>query len=118
MKKFSFKPSSFSIVLLLSIAPIPFFIALFHFIFGLQKLEELENEIERIHTKAAVLQESQRKENSLLSSLKNPDPHYLDKHVESLSFLFPEIKKLEAIQLENAEEEQTEKRLQFLKEGG
>lgn len=118
MIKFSFRPSSFSMVLLLIGAPLPFIIALFHFIFGLQKLEELENEIERIHTKAVVLQESQRKENSLLSSLKNPDPHYLDKQVESLAFLFPEIKKLEAIQLENPDEEQIAKRLQFLKEGG
>jgi hypothetical protein len=49
--------------------------------------------------------------------LKNPDPHYLDKHVEPLTFLLPEIKKLETIQLENPDEEQIAKRLQWLKEG-
>jgi hypothetical protein len=41
----------------------------------------------------------------------------LDKNVESLTFLLPEIKKLEAIQSENPDEEQVGGRLQFLKEG-
>jgi len=45
--------------------------------------------------------------------LKNPDPHYLDKYIETLTFLVPELKKLEAS--ENTEEMQ--KRLQFIKDG-
>src|SRR6267154_2838899 len=110
--------SPISIWLLLIVAPIPFFIFLFNFVFGLQKLEQLEDEMERIHTKMIILQESQRKESVLLSSLKNPDPHYLDKHVETLTFLLPEIKKLETVQFENPEDELIAKRLQSLKEGG
>jgi tyrosyl-tRNA synthetase len=118
MRKFSFNLSPFSIYLLLIAAPVPFLIFLFHFFFGLQKLEQLEGEMERIHTKMIVMQESQKKESALLSSLKNPDPQYLDKHVEPLTFLLPEIKKLEMIQLENPEEEHIAKRLQLLKDGG
>lgn len=110
--------SPISIWLLLIVAPIPFLIFLSHFFFGLQKLGQLEEEVERIHTKMVILQESERKESVLLSSLKNPDPHYLDKHVEALTFLLPEIKKLETLQLENLEDEQIVKQLQWLKEGG
>ena len=111
------KLSPISIWLLLIIAPIPFLIFLSQFIFGLQKLDQLEDEMERIHTKMIISQESQHKESVLLSSLKNPDPHYLDKHVETLTFLLPEIKKLETLQLENPDDEQTIKQLQSLKEG-
>ncbi len=63
------------------------------------------------------LEQISHKEKFLLSSLKNPDPHYLDKHVETLTFLLPEIKELETLQRDNAEEEQIYRRLQFLKEG-
>jgi hypothetical protein len=118
MRKFSFKLSPLTIWLLLVVAPIPFFIFLFNFFSGLQKLEQLEDEMERIHAKIVILQESKQKESSLLSSLKNSDSHYLDKYVETLTFLLPEIKKLETIQLENPEEEQIAKRLQMLKDGG
>ncbi len=118
MRKFSCKLSPFSLCLVLVAAPVPFLIFLFNFFFGLQKLEQLEKEMERIHTKMVVMQESQKKESILLSALKNPDPHYLDKHVETLTFLLPEIKKLETIQLEGPEEEQIAKRLQQLKDGG
>lgn len=117
MRKFSFKLSPFSICLLLIAAPVPFLILLFNFFLGMQKLEQLEEEMERVHTKMLVMQENQIKESSLLSSLKNPDPHYLDKHMETLTFLLPEIKKLETIQLENPEDEQIVKRLQQLKDG-
>jgi hypothetical protein len=116
--RFPIKLSPFFIGLLLISAPIPFFLFFFHFIFGMQKLEQLENETNRIQSRMVILQETQRKENFLLASLKNPDPHYLDKHVETLTFLLPEIKKLEAIQSENSEDDQIAKRLQWLKEGG
>ncbi len=118
MRKFSFKLPPFSIRLLLVAAPVPFLVFLFNFFFGLQKLEQLEKEMERIHMKMVVMQESQKKESTLLTALKSPDPQYLDKHVETLTFLLPEIKKLETIQLENPEEEQIAKRLQLLKDGG
>jgi hypothetical protein len=114
MRKFT----PLSIWLILIAAPIPFFLILFQCIFGLQKLEQLEEEMQRIHTKMIMQQENQKKESYLLAALKNPDPHYLDKHVESLTFLLPEIKKLETVQLENADDDQIGKRLQWIKEGG
>ncbi len=117
MRKWTFKLSPLASWLLLAAAPLPFLILLFHFILGVQKLGALEEEMNRIHRKMVMLQESRQKESALLASLKNPDPHYLDKHVESLTFLLPEIKKLETIQSESSDEEQTGKRLRLLKDG-
>jgi hypothetical protein len=112
------KLSNSTLWLILICAPIPFFYLLFNFLFGIQKLNQLESEVDRIHTKAIRTQEIQQKENSLLTSLKNPDPHYLDKNIETLTFLLPEVKKLESLIAENPEEENILRRLQFLKNGG
>jgi hypothetical protein len=116
MKKSLFQSTSFFWTMLIT-GPLPFIFFLFHFFFGMQKLEQAEQEMERIHLKTLHLKETQRKESALLFSLKNPDPHYLGKHLETLTFLLPEIKKLETLYAENVEDEQISKRLQFLKEG-
>ena len=118
MKKIPFKlaPSAFWLILIVS--PIPFLFFLCHFVSGIQKLAQIEEEMERIHLKTAHIEEIQRKESSLLTSLKSPDPHYLDKQLETQTFLLSEIKKLETIQAENPDDEQIAKRLQFLKDGG
>ncbi len=104
--------------LLWALAPLPFVCFLFHFISNLQKWEQLEGEIERLHVKSIQYEDIQRKESSLLASLKNPDPHYLGKQLETLTFLLSEIKKLETNKAENPDDEHIAKRLQFLKEGG
>lgn len=118
MKRLPIKFSNTALWTILICAPIPFFWVLFNFIFGIQKLNQLEDQLNRVHAKSIRSQQIQQKESALLAALKNPDPHYLDKHVETLTFLLPEIKKLEALQMENLEDEQINRRLQFLKEGG
>ena len=117
MKKISFNLSNTVLWILLAVAPLPFFFSLFHFSSGVQKLSQLEEEMERIHAKVLHAQEMERKQSSLLASLKNPDPHYLDKNIETLAFLLPEMKKLETFLLENPHDEQSGQRLQFLKSG-
>lgn len=99
-------------------APIPLILCLFHYVSKFQQLEELESEIQRIHIKTAHVEETRAKESAVLASLKNPDPHYLDKQLETLTFLLPEIKKLETLQTDLPDDEQIAKRVQFLKEGG
>jgi hypothetical protein len=88
------------------------------FFFGLQRLQQLETEVQRVHLKATRAQDAERIENTLMASLKNPDPHYLDKQVETLAFLVPEVKKLEALYHENPEDDHLFKQLHQLKEGG
>lgn len=117
MKKITLLLSPLPLWILIAVAPIPFFIFLFQFGSGIQQLSQLEEEMERIHARTVMVQESQRKESALLAALKTPDLHYLDKNVENLTFLLPEIKKLEAILAENPDDDQLIKRLQFLKEG-
>lgn len=118
MKSISLRLSTPVLWSILILAPLPFLFFLMNFFFGIQKLSALEEEMQRIHAKAVLSQETLRKEITLLSALKNPDPHYLDKNIETLTFLLPEIKKLEAISLENPHDEHILKRLAFLKEGG
>ncbi len=118
MNRFSLKLSPPVLWFILMIAPIPFFMIFFHFLLSMQKFNDLEEEMARILTKSSELQEVQQKENLLLASLKNPDPHYLEKNVESLIFLLPEMKKIETIQSESMQDENLGKRIHFLKEGG
>lgn len=118
MRQISLKCSPTMLWIILIIAPLPFVLLVFQFIFGLQKLELLEEDMERIHVKTLQVQESEKKESSILASLKNPDSHYLGKHVETLVFQLSEIKKFEMIQAENPDDDLIAKRLLFLKEGG
>lgn len=118
MKAISLKLTRPVLWLLLVLIPLPFIYFLFQFVSGFQRLDQLEEEMERIHVRVLGTQEIERKESALLASLRHPNPRYLDEHIETLTFLFPELKKLEAIFLENPYDEQLGKRLQFLKEGG
>ena len=111
MKKYS----NLLLGILLVVAPLPFFVALAHFFSGMQTLIELEGELYRVHAKMDSNLALENKEAAILSALKNPDSHYLDKYVETLTFLLPEMKKLEAFQREHPEDEQISKRLFSLK---
>lgn len=103
---------------LLIAAPIPFLLFLYSFVSRMQNLSDIEEEMERIHLKASHALEIQRRESSLMASLQHPDPHYLEKNMESLTFLLPELKKIESLPLDNSEDEYSGTRVQFLKGGG
>ena len=101
---------------ILLLAPLPFFYCLFSFFIKVGHLNQLEMRFEQLHRQSLLLQSDQKKEKHLLSFLKSPDLHYIDKHIEPLVFLLPEIKKLEAFCAENSDAETVQKRLHFLKE--
>jgi hypothetical protein len=103
---------------LLAVAPVPFLLLLYSFVSGFQDLDRLEEEMERIHVRTTQALEIQRHENSLMASLKHPDPNYLEKNLETLTFLLSEVKKIESLQSEDLVDERTGMRMQFLKEGG
>ena len=98
-------------------APIPFIYFLITFVSQFLAYEKLESEMEWINKKSAQMQILHQKENDFLASLKNPDHFYIDKHLETLCFLEPEIKKIEALLLDSPNDESLKKRLHFLKEG-
>lgn len=99
------------------IAPLPFLYFFFHFFAQLFAYENLADEMQRIYKKSKQLQTLHQKESDFLASLKNPDHFYIDKHLETLCFLEPEIKKTEALLLDSPNDETLKKRLHFLKEG-
>lgn len=117
MKKQLFSIPLNPLWLLIALAPLPFFYFSYQCVSKWQALAQLEEEFQRVQKKSSHLRLVQQNEKSLHAALKDPDPHYLDKYVETLTFLLPEIKKLEALQTENLGDEQLLQRLHFLKEG-
>ncbi len=99
--------------LVCALSPLPFLICVIHFICKLQESSVWEGEFERIHAKAAHMQQIQHRESVLLAPLKGSDPRYLDRQLESLHFALPEIKKLEAMRADHPD---VEKVIQRLKE--
>ncbi len=111
------RTGSSAYIALLVIAPIPFLYFFFYFFIQLFVYENLTDEMQKIYIKSSQLQALHQKENDFLASLKNPDHFYIDKHLEALCFLEPEIKKTEALLLDSPNDEALKKRLHFLKEG-
>lgn len=115
LRSFLAGPAGFTALLIA--APIPFLYFFFHFFVQLNAYEQLTDELHRIYRKSIQLESLHQKESDFLSSLKNPDHFYIDKHLETLCFLEPEIKKTEALLNENPSDDALNKRLHFLKEG-
>jgi hypothetical protein len=104
--------------LLLCLAPFPLLYFIFHHCSTLSHIEELEKKIERIYVRKEEAEQVQKKQHSVLVSLSQSDPSYIDKYLETLVFLESEIKKLETLLSDTYADETIQKRLHFLKEGG
>lgn len=109
--------SSKGYLLLAALSCIPTLYLLIHFFSQLSSYEQIQEEIGRIYKKSLYLKATHQKDSTFLNDLKNPDHFYIDKHLETLCFLEPEIKKNEALLLENPGDDSLKKRLYFLKEG-
>ncbi|MBY0529315.1 MAG: hypothetical protein K2P51_03900 [Rhabdochlamydiaceae bacterium] len=105
----------FSYLGLIVLCPLPLLIILLHFFTQLQSLDSLEDDILRLERKSLYAQDWLKKEAAFLSQLKTSDHFYIDKHLETLSFLEPEVKKMEALLLENDQDDNLKKRIQLLK---
>ena len=116
MKKMTF-PLSFGYWTLLFIAPLPIFYFLCHYCLTVEHMKALDEKMEILHARKEQSETIQKRQHSFLSSLANSDPFYIDKHLETLTFLESEIKKMEALFSETHMDEGTQKRLHFLKEG-
>ncbi len=104
-----------SYVGLIALCPLPFMLTLFHFFAHLQSLESIEEDILRLERKSLYAQDWLKKESAFLTQLKTSDHFYIDKHLETLTFLEPEVKKMEAFLLENDQDDSLKKRVQLLK---
>jgi hypothetical protein len=116
MKKISL-PSSFGLWSLLLLAPLPLLYFLVHYAMTVDYMQKIDEKIDTLLTKKEQSDAVQKKQHSVLSSLVQSDPFYIDKHLETLLFLESEIKKMEALFSDTALDDSTQKRLHFLKEG-
>jgi hypothetical protein len=99
----------------LALCPLLFVGALASFLQGLFTWNALQEEGLRIHAHAAHLSEAQQRDSSLLEGFYRPSPRYLGEQIETLRFLGPEMKKLEALQKEHPDTELLATRLRALK---
>src|SRR5689334_814969 len=110
-------PASLLWSLLLCIGIIP---SLFFFLYFLEKeqeLTQLEERISRLKTKDELVKSRESREKEMWMRIQNADRFYMDKQLENLVFLEPEIKRLEAICGAMSCDLSAKKRLQFLKGG-
>lgn len=97
-KECVFHPATFYVLLVLGL--IPSFWIVYH---CSQKSSELENmscKLEMLHKRSSLSKNKKNKEEQVLAYMRGADPYYLDKYVESLTFLDPEIKKWQRLSTE------------------
>lgn len=99
----------------LILCPLPLLWSLFYVFSRFQDMDQLALYADRIQTQSLQVKLAKNKEASLLQGFEHPDLHYLDKHVESLSLLLPEIKKLETLHNEYPDDVGIAKKWQGLK---
>lgn len=88
-----------------------------HFVSKKRALENLKAQVFYLHSKDKQLEKRQKLESELIEQMTGADPDYLQKQMETLTFLEEEIRRLEALVLDDKEESSAKKRLHFLKEG-
>jgi hypothetical protein len=98
--------------ILLFLAPLPLLSLLFYYSSRVEKLCELSEKIEILHEKKRHADQIKKRQHSFTATLLQADSQYIDKHLETLTFLESEVKKLET-----QNDELATKRLAFLKEG-
>ena len=82
-----------------------------------KKLQSLEEQALFLQKKHLLMKDRQKKEKKLLSQLKEANRDYVEKELESLQFLSPEIQKLQALIYSETSNEMQKKRLEFLERG-
>ncbi|HEY2810155.1 MAG TPA: hypothetical protein VGJ00_02035 [Rhabdochlamydiaceae bacterium] len=114
MKKISL-PHLFGYWVLLCLSPLPVLYFLMRYSSSLEHLKQLDERIEAIHIRKEQTDSLKKREHSLLSSFSDSDPFYIDKYLETLTFLESESKKMESLASEGLIDESLLNRLQFLK---
>ena len=97
--------------------PLPVFYFLLNWYLNVGIWNKLDQRMENIHAKKMHYEEIQKKQHSVINSLSQSNPTYIDQYLETLTFLEPEIKKMETLFADNSVDEATNRRLQFLKSG-
>jgi hypothetical protein len=109
-------PLSRIVIYLLSLGLIP--LALVYLFFSAQKseIDDLQNHLEIIQNQAIVKEKKQALNLAVRDHFREADHFYIDKFLETLIFLEPEIEQLHAIVNDQnfADDERIKRRLEFL----
>lgn len=68
-----------------------------HLLFSLRELDHLEDKIDRIQTLGLQQEKKQATNLTVINHFRDADHFYIDKYLESLSFLEPEVEALQKI---------------------
>lgn len=101
---------------LIFIGFLPLIFSLMHFFSNKQSLDDLQDELQETFRLAIVREKKQSTNMALRNHNKDADHFYIDKHLETLTFLEPEIDHLHKLHNNSnvAEDETIKKRLDFL----
>jgi hypothetical protein len=109
-------PVSRVIIYLLCLGLLPLMLVLFLFLGQKSELEELQNTLEGIEHQALIKEKKQSLNLAVRQHFRDADHFYIDKHLETLTFLDSEIEQLQKIiQDKNfADDDRVKKRLELL----
>lgn len=92
-------------------------LSLGNYFFSKKRLEQNEERAFVLHEKKVLSQMKKNQETILLKQLKEAETNYVEKQLEILPFLEPEMKKLQAVLHSDPHNEAGIKRMQYLQNG-
>ncbi len=107
----------FSNPILFSLCLIPTLLSLWFLQIKKQDLKIAQIKVEEIHKKAIEIDRQNKINDSIFTQIKESDPRYLQKELETLPLLESELKRLETILVHHKENAILHRRLDFLKSG-
>lgn len=109
-------PVSRAVAYLIGIGLLPLLFVIFLFFSEKSRLEELDNTIVMIQDQAFLKEKKQAQNLAVRQHFRDADHFYIDKYLETLVFLEPEIETLQKIVKDKnfADDERIKKRLEFL----
>jgi len=109
-------PFSRFIVYLLCLGALPLILVVFLFFSQKNELEEFQESLEVLQHQALIKEKKQALNMAVRQHFRDADHFYIDKHLETLVFLEPEIEQLQKIVLDKnfADDDRIKKRLELL----
>lgn len=109
-------PLSRVILYLLCLGMLPFIFVVFMFISQKNELEDFQNSLETIQHQALIKEKKQALNMAVRQHFRDADHFYIDKHLETLVFLEPEIEQLQKIVQDKnfADDDRIKKRMELL----
>ncbi len=109
-------PQNRLLIYLFFLGLVPFIFVLFNFYTKKSHLNEIQHSLDYIQQRALSLEQKQAQNVALRNHYRNADHFYIDKYLETITFLDPEIENLKMIMKDKnfTNDKAIEKRLEFL----